>query len=602
MVAGDLADLLAQARRAYQQRALERAEALCGQILAREPGHAATLNMLGLIHQAAHRHQLAIDNYARAIAGDELNAAYRYNIAYSYQTLHRPAAAAAHFKTALALSADDVAVESFLMQNPDVVECVKRAMAQSSLPASANLFGPREISALANDILLRCAMQSILLRGIELEFLLTHLRLALLRLALGAGSEKIAEDVASLFCALGEQCFINEYVLAQGDVEATEADLARDRLLASLSTGAATSPTLLAAVAAYFPLHRLANAGSLLETDHPQHVTDLLTRQVRQPMEDAHDRRSIPTLTAIDDATSIQVMNQYEENPYPCWTLQPRASRGGATVRPAETADPGHRHSSQEILVAGCGTGRHAIEIAQQSPEARVLAIDISRSSLAYARRKTREAGLRNIEYAQADILKSAAIGRRFDRIEAIGVLHHLADPAAGLRALLTLLKPDGILRLGLYSEAARRAWSIVDARDLIAQGGYRPTPEGIRALRQAIIGRRHEPRWRTLLAMSADFYSMSGCRDLLFNIVEHRFTISQIELLLKQHNLSFIGFQVDHDTAEQFRRRHPVGGADNNLACWNAFEEANPHTFHRMYMFAVRKDGHPPHGADRVE
>ena len=63
-----------------------------------------------------------------------------------------------------------------------------------------------------------------------------------------------------------------------------------------------------------------------------------------------------------------------------------------------------------------------------------MLAIDISRTSLAYARRKTREAGIANIEYAQADILKLGTLERRFDVIETVGVLHHLAEPTAGLR------------------------------------------------------------------------------------------------------------------------------------------------------------------------
>jgi 2-polyprenyl-3-methyl-5-hydroxy-6-metoxy-1,4-benzoquinol methylase len=104
------------------------------------------------------------------------------------------------------------------------------------------------------------------------------------------------------------------------------------------------------------------------------------------------------------------------------------------------------------------------------------------------------EAKLRNVEYAQADILKLATIGRSFDRIESVGVLHHLGDPKAGWRILLSLLKPDGVLRVGLYSTVARR--SIVEARAIIAERGYRATPEGIRALRQTIIRSRHEPRW----------------------------------------------------------------------------------------------------------
>src|SRR5205807_7138675 len=55
-----------------------------------------------------------------------------------------------------------------------------------------------------------------------------------------------------------------------------------------------------------------------------------------------------------------------------------------------------------DILIAGCGTGSHPIETYRRLVGARMLAIDLSRTSLAYAVRKTRALGL-PIEYAQAD-------------------------------------------------------------------------------------------------------------------------------------------------------------------------------------------------------
>ena len=208
--------------------------------------------------------------------------------------------------------------------------------------------------------------------------------------------------------------------------------------------------------------------------------------------------------------------------------------------------------SVRNILIAGCGTGEHPFDVAQKSPHAQLLAIDLSRVSLAYARRKTREEGLRNIEYAQADILNLAGLDRRFDRIEALGVLHHLADPLAGWRILLGLLAPGGTMRVGLYSEAARR--SIVEARALIAERGYPATAEGIRALRQTIIRERDEARWKPLVR-TVDFYSMSGCRDIFFHVMEHRLTIPAIKSFLDENGLRFLGFEIDPSVTEKFRR-----------------------------------------------
>src|SRR5262249_4359341 len=154
------------------------------------------------------------------------------------------------------------------------------------------------------------------------------------------------------------------------------------------------------------------------------------------------------------------------------------------------------------------------------------------------ARRKTREFGLLNIEYAQADILELGSINRTFDRIESIGVLHHLAEPTAGWRVLVSLLRPGGRMRIGLYSELARR--SIAEARARIAASGYRPTADDIRRCRQDII--RETDHWNLPIHV-LDFYSLSGCRDLLFNVMEHRFTIPEIAAFLNENDLSFLAF-----------------------------------------------------------
>jgi ubiquinone/menaquinone biosynthesis C-methylase UbiE len=281
-------------------------------------------------------------------------------------------------------------------------------------------------------------------------------------------------------------------------------------------------------------------------------------------------------------------MRQYEENPYPRWTINPMAVLAGDQKMQADNAGTDERRPGKEILIAGCGTGQHAFHIAQSFPDARVLAIDISLASLAYARRKTREEGLRNIEYAQADMLKLGTLGRTFDRIEAVGVLHHLAQPTAGWRVLVSLLRPGGEMHVGLYSEAARRP--IVEARALIAERGYRATAEDIRKFRQEILRDGDERRWE-ILTTSADFYSMSGCRDLLFNVMEHRFTIPEIMAFLHDHGLAFLGFELEPQVIEKFQRQFPGAAALTDLNHWHGFEAANPRTFRHMYVFSVRKD-----------
>src|SRR5262249_26903243 len=154
-----------------------------------------------------------------------------------------------------------------------------------------------------------------------------------------------------------------------------------------------------------------------------------VARQVQERQEERQMQASVPRLTVIEDGVSGLVQQQYEENPYPRWT---KASPVGKPVTidgylrrrfPLVPFRNNGNKSAVEILIAGCGTGQHSIETARRFAGAQVLAVDLSLTSLCYAKRKTRELGLNNVEYAQADILLLPSIGRVFDLIEASGSL-----------------------------------------------------------------------------------------------------------------------------------------------------------------------------------
>ena len=579
-------ELAARATLAFQEGRAIDAEVLCKQILALDARQPTALNIVGLLYQASGNHRLAVKTLAKAVAANELDAACQYNLAASYQALGQRADAARYYRKALALGLSGKGPEPFLLQDATIIQCLGRMEDRSSLPVGKeSVFGAGEIAAIAENTFLRCALGSTIIRGIPLETFLTGLRQALLRLAdygSASGSVALPEDVLGLFCALAEQCFLNEYVFAQTAEETSRAETLRALLQQKLNDGADVPVGLVAAVGAYFPLHAIPKAEALLRSKWPDYAAGLLRQQVKEPLEEIEDRAAIPALTAVDNGTSVEVMRQYEENPYPRWTINPLSVLG----RPKTSAD--RPHAGPSILIAGCGTGEHPFDIAQKSPEASILAIDLSRVSLAYARRKTREEGLRNIEYAQADILNLSTLGRTFDRIETVGVLHHLADPKAGWRVLLSLLAPNGIMRVGLYSEIARRG--IVEARAIVAERGYQPTAEGIRALRQTIIREKDEPRWK-LLVQTIDFYSTSGCRDMFFNVMEHRLTIPDIKSFLDEQSLAFLGFELDPKIVKQFRQQNPGADALTDLDAWEAFEAANPQTFLNMYVFSICKN-----------
>jgi len=580
---------MAQATSQHQSGGSATAETICHQVLAREPGHVHALNLLGLILQGAGRHKAAAKTLERAVATDPYNAACHYNLATSYQALDRHSEAAANFTKAITLGARQNNAEKLILQSPAIAACVQRIDAAEPWPASReDIVSPSTWRALANDIFLRCALAIVPLRGVALERFLTLIRAALLDLAHAHffATATVEDDLVPLFIAVAQQCFINEYVFAQSEREAEQAQALRTLLLQKSTAGDDIAPLLLASVAAYVPLHSLPEAGVLAARRWPQILGDFVRQALFEPLQEIDDGKAIPVLTGVDDAASLRVMRQYEQNPYPRWTLDSLAAQAedGENGAGFDVIDP--LHDGENILIAGCGTGQHAFEIARRFPKAHVLAVDISLPSLAYARRKTREAGLNNVDYAKADILSFGSFGRSFDRIETVGVLHHLADPEHGWRILLCMLRPGGIMRVGLYSETARR--SVTSVRAFIAERGYRPTAEDIRQCRQDIIRNCEERGWLRVIE-SADFYSMSGCRDLLFNAVEHRFTIPRIKVFLDANGLSFLGFETEPWVGTKFREQCGAA-ALTDLEAWGAFEADNPLAFRYMYVLSLRK------------
>jgi SAM-dependent methyltransferase/Tfp pilus assembly protein PilF len=302
---------------------------------------------------------------------------------------------------------------------------------------------------------------------------------------------------------------------------------------------------------------------------------------------------AMPALTPLHDATSQAVRQLYEENPYPRWRALPAPGAPRSLAERVAALFPWLGESlasipaKPRILVAGCGTGLHAALVALAHPHSHVLAIDLSRTSLGFAAYRSRELGIGNIEFAQADLLELDALGQQFDLIESAGVLHHLADPAAGLHALLRRLAPGGYLRLGLYSDAARRG--VVAAQALIAARGFEPTPAGIKSCRRAILALPDDAPARAV-THSLDFYSASGCRDLLFHVCEHRYTIPQLTQLLDDLELEFMGFEfADATVLARYRERYPDDPTARSLADWTDYEAQMPDTFAAMYQFWVR-------------
>ena len=397
--------------------------------------------------------------------------------------------------------------------------------------------------ALAEPLLLRL-LQDTVIRDAELERILVEARWRMLEAPLPL----------AVMVAIAHQCFNTEYVFDETPEERRRVSELRP-----------ADPSSYAVYASYRPL-------ASLEQVNRSGIDSLARRQIDEPAEERRLARTIAALRGTEDPVSLEVKAQYEENPYPRW------------IRTQAVFDPAAPAGSPRILVAGCGTGQHAVTTALRYPGGTVLAVDLSLASLAYAKRKSAELRVANIEYRQADILTLGTLEERFDIIECSGVLHHMAQPFEGWRVLASLRKPGGRMRIGLYSEAGRG--QVVRARELIARHDFKPDPDGIRAARRLI---RKDPLLAQL-SRNEDFYSMSGCRDLLFHVHEQRFTLLELESMIARLGLKFLGFELADSgaSARRYAERFPGDPGGVDLANWHRLEQDFPDTFSRMYQFWV--------------
>lgn len=149
-----------------------------------------------------------------------------------------------------------------------------------------------------------------------------------------------------------------------------------------------------------------------------------------------------------------------------------------------------------DILVAGCGTWQ-AAKYAVCRPEARIVGIDVSATSIDHTESLKQKYGLTNLEIHQCPIERVEELERQFDLIVCTGVLHHLADPEAGLRALRSVLRRDGAMYLMVYAPYGRAGIYVIqeycrrlgigpsngEIEDLVATLGALPTDHPLAAL-----------------------------------------------------------------------------------------------------------------------
>ncbi len=189
------------------------------------------------------------------------------------------------------------------------------------------------------------------------------------------------------------------------------------------------------------------------------------------------------------------------------------------------------------ILIAGCGTSQ-AAKHALRWPEAQVIGVDVSATSVQCTEELKHKYNLTNLQVYQLPIDRLGELEKTFDQIVCTGVLHHLADPDAGLAALRSVLRQDGAMHLMVYAPYGRAG--IYMLQEFCKRLDIRATDEGIRdliaALRMLPAGHPLE----SLLRQAPDFQQDTALADALLHPQDRAYSVSQFFDFIQHGRMKF--------------------------------------------------------------
>ncbi len=253
----------------------------------------------------------------------------------------------------------------------------------------------------------------------------------------------------------------------------------------------------------------------------------------------------------MTDATDVRLAAQYEAYPYPARDPAEEARRL-VIGSPSHLREIDHwvfgaarpRARPLRALVAGGGTGDGTIMLAQQMAAAgrpgQVTYLDRSAAAAGVAKARAKARGL-EIDWQRGSLLDLPGSGLGpFDYIDCCGVLHHLPDPAAGLRALLSVLAPGGGLGLMVYAPHGRTGvYMLQDALRLLAPD---TGTDGTRLdVAHRVMRTLPESAWLRRNTLFADHLRGHDAElyDLLLNPRDRTFDVPSLHALLAEAGLT---------------------------------------------------------------
>lgn len=201
------------------------------------------------------------------------------------------------------------------------------------------------------------------------------------------------------------------------------------------------------------------------------------------------------------------------------------------------------------VLVAGGGTGDASTYLAHhlRDTDARLVYLDVSDAACDVARARAARRGLADrIDFRIGSLLDVPAWSESFDFINCTGVLHHLPDPSAGLRALRSVLAPGGLLGLMVYGARGRAAVYPMQALLRLVNAGASDEESRVRRARAVLEGLPEGHEGRLLAARSIDVDSSAGLYDLFLHSVDRAYTVPELYTFLGESGLRLVAFVPD--------------------------------------------------------
>lgn len=294
----------------------------------------------------------------------------------------------------------------------------------------------------------------------------------------------------------------------------------------------------------------------------------------------------------MNDPQADVVSRQYQKYRYP----EPIQDLEVWLQRNWQWFDPSHAHrifwpdreykSDLDILIAGCGTNQAAV-FAYTNPDAKVVAVDVSQPSLDHEQHLKDKYGLRNLELRLLPIEELPTLGRDFDLVVSTGVLHHMAEPSTGMKALAECLRPDGVVAVMLYAKYGRFGVELLET--VFRELGLKQDDASVRVVKETISLLPPTHPVRTYLNFVGDVAHDAGLVDTFLHGRARNYTVDDCLDLVGSAGLEFQSWLLKtpyyhHDLTSPSTEFSPAISRLPEAKLWSVMERV--HTINACHFF----------------